>query len=68
MGYDDNPMGQLLALRESHNQGLPDGFLPLALKEERKRNALEACVFDPCKGLHQKASAGSSFKMRCAMR
>eukprot|EP00435_Cladocopium_sp_Y103_P069685 s402_g33.t1 len=31
MGYDDNPMGQLLALRESYNQGLPDGFLPPAL-------------------------------------
>ncbi|CAK9058332.1 unnamed protein product [Durusdinium trenchii] len=31
MGYDDNPMGQLLALRESQNQGLPDGFLPPSL-------------------------------------
>eukprot|EP00434_Breviolum_minutum_P018647 symbB.v1.2.016451.t1/scaffold1248.1/size129000/15 len=31
MGYDDNPMGQLLALRESYNQGLPDGFLPPSL-------------------------------------
>jgi len=31
MGIDDNPMGQLLALRESYNQGLPDGFLPASL-------------------------------------
>jgi len=31
MGIDDNPMAQLLALRESYNQGLPDGFLPQSL-------------------------------------
>mmetsp|Transcript_2787 Transcript_2787/g.5085 ORF Transcript_2787/g.5085 Transcript_2787/m.5085 type:complete len:161 (+) Transcript_2787:3-485(+) len=31
MGIDDDPMGQLVALRESHDRGLPDGFLPSSL-------------------------------------
>ncbi|CAE8642700.1 unnamed protein product [Polarella glacialis] len=27
MGIDDDPMGQLIALRESHDRGVPEGFL-----------------------------------------
>eukprot|EP00931_Biecheleriopsis_adriatica_P031439 TRINITY_DN18438_c1_g2_i1.p1 TRINITY_DN18438_c1_g2~~TRINITY_DN18438_c1_g2_i1.p1 ORF type:complete len:1042 (-),score=228.40 TRINITY_DN18438_c1_g2_i1:82-3147(-) len=31
MGVDDDPMGQLCALRESYDRDLPDGFLPSSL-------------------------------------
>lgn len=32
MGIDDDPMEQLMALRDSHDRGLPAGFLPLDLR------------------------------------
>jgi len=35
MGIDDDPMEQLMALRDSHDRGLPAGFLPLDLKLAR---------------------------------
>lgn len=34
-GIDDDPMGQLCALRESHDKGVPDGFLPSSLSLAR---------------------------------